>query len=124
MDEIISKEKGKIPKKYWREIYKRDGANCGECGERMILPLEYRVLKSKVNGIAEHQRALQYLRFSFGHKKPVAFGGEDTIENIRGEHFLCNKEKKTNEKLPANKILRIRSYACRYVPELISYLEE
>lgn len=117
------KEKGKIPKGNWRTIYSRDGSNCRECGERLLLPPEYKTLKRTVKD-REYTRALEYLRFSFGHIIPVALGGEDSLDNIVGEHFWCNKEKKTKNKLDSLQISWIRDYAARYAPRLLEYLPE
>lgn len=119
------KEKGKISKSNWRIIYSRGDVNCNECGERLLLPPEYRTLK-KIIGSRNNElmRALEYLRFSFGHVKPVALGGQDSLDNIVGEHFWCNKEKKTKTKLDSLQISWIRDYAARYVPRLLEYLPE
>lgn len=124
MNKIISKKPGKIPKKYWEIIYDRDGPNCNECGGRTILLPEYQNL---VNGSNRHppdiQNALRNLRFSFGHVIPVSRGGNDTLDNLVGEHFWCNNEKGNKLHLPVEKISYMRKYANAYVPHLLNLLD-
>jgi len=121
---VLSKELGQILKRYRTLLYERDGPNCHECGERMILPPEYKLLKGRVGSHRAHQRALIYLRFTVGHQLPVELGGTDTLDNLAGEHFWCNKKKGLKPKLPEEKIGWIRNYARIYVEELLGYLSE
>ena len=90
----------------------------------MILPPEYKPIERMIGGNGELQRALIYLRFSFGHVVPHSLGGGDVEKNIVGEHFWCNKEKKTYTNLPEEKRSWIREYARTYVPQLLDCLTE
>lgn len=125
MNKLISRRSGQIPKRYWKIIFERDGLNCSVCGERMILLDEYKYLNKRIKDMPEwYQKPLQFLKFSFGHVKPAALGGEDTLENIVGEHFWCNEKKKTNLKLKKEQISWIRDYAHTYIPKLLKYLDK
>ena len=91
----------------------------------MILLNEYKYLNKRIKNIPkEYQKPLQLLKFSFGHVKPSALSGEDTLENIVGEHFWCNEKKKTNLKLKKEHISWIINYAHKYIPELLKYLDK
>lgn len=124
MTESLGYEKGKIHRRYWELVYNQHGPNCNECGERMILPPEYRVLNKRRSSFRERglERALDYLRFSFGHVKAVALGGEDKLENLVGEHFWCNKEKKIGLMLSREQVDWIKPYASANIPVLLGYL--
>lgn len=125
MNEFISKRPGQIPKRYWKIIFEKDGPNCSECGERIILPDEYENLSKRIKDMPKgYQKPLQFLKFSFGHVKPSALGGEDTLDNIVGEHFWCNEKKKINLKLKKEQLFWIKNYAHKYIPELLKYLDK
>ncbi len=125
MNKLISKGSGKIPRKYWRIVLERDGPNCSECGKRMILPNEFMYLNKRIKDMPKgYQKPLQFLKFSFGHVKHSALGGEDALENIVGEHFWCNEKKKTNLKLKKEQLFWIKNYAHKYIPELLKYLDK
>jgi len=117
--------RGKIRKGVWRDIYARDGNTCYECGKRMLMPDEIKPLINRIGyGNGELSRAVEYLRFTFGHIRSKASGGDGSLENIAGEHRWCNKEKKHFSKLGEEKREWMQGYADKYVPVLLGYLEK